>query len=198
MRLNYDPLELIAGGIANKNDKVLLWRLEFRRLYPQLLQQGAASSLAQSAVTLAEAVGKDLTEALKSLFRNWITSNGSGKSASTAEVSKLLQSTQAMAHYWAALEPEFWALVDQLSNGLSPDVATSSWGSTLQQTIRQAWQHATDQLGRDGRGLAAAARADRDLGRVITGAKGAVAARNNKTAIGSKGPARSSLPVNSS
>ena len=167
MRGSFDPLELIAGGMANKQAKVLFWRLEFRRVSPALLQQGAAASIAQSAVTLADTVGTDLRKAISVLFSNWLSANGAGAGANKTAVSQLHQSTQAMALYWAALEPEFWALVHQLSSGLSPDEVVTTWAETLHRVIRQTWRHATDQLGRDGRALAAAARSDRALGRVI-------------------------------
>jgi protoporphyrinogen oxidase len=47
------------------------------------------------------------------------------------------------------------------------DEAITLWSNTIQTMIRKTWQHATDQLGLDGRALKAAAKANQSIGRVI-------------------------------
>lgn len=170
LRCNYNPLELIAGGFCSgaQIGKPGIWRLEFRRLSPELLQPGPVNSIAQSAVNLANSVSNDLNKALKALFCNWVSSNNRGKVPSPTDIKKLQDSTQAMAHYWAALEPEFWGLVDQLSSGITLENATTRWANTLKRIIQQTWEHAIGQLGRDARALAAAAGAEGALARVFS------------------------------
>jgi hypothetical protein len=165
-RGEFDPIDLLAGGLLPDKAKVVLWRLEERRISPALLAQGNAVAVAQAALDLAESTGTAMRKAAFSLFASWLQKGGE-HSPATADITDLLGSTQVMAHYWADLEPEFWNLIDQLSTTTDADAIASDWANTLKRTVTATWNHAIRSLGTDGRALAAAGRSSHQLGRVL-------------------------------
>ena len=165
-RGEFDPIDLLAGGLMPDKAKVVLWRLEERRISPALLAQGNAVAVAQAALDLAESTGTAMRKAAFSLFASWLQKGGE-HSPATSDITGLLDSTQVMAHYWASLEPEFWSLIDQLSTTTDADAIATSWANTLKRTVTATWNNAIRSLGTDGRALAAAGRSSHQLGRVL-------------------------------
>jgi len=161
---DYSPLPLLTGGLLPDQAKIVLWRLEERHVSPKLLAgQGEA---ANKALEQAESTGNQLRKALFSLCSAWLQ-NGGERSPAAKDVKALLHSTQAMAHYWAALEPEFWQLVDQLGQGQDGHQALEDWRRRLRQVVHRGWDQAKRSLGDDGRALAAAGRSDKVRGKVF-------------------------------
>ena len=164
---DYDPITLLAGGLLPDQAKIVLWRLEERRVSPRLLAaQEDAAGIANKALKSAESAGVQLRKAVFALCSAWLQ-NGGERSSAKVDVSNLLNSTQVMAHYWAALEPEFWKLVDQLGQGQDSHQALEEWRETLEGVVRRRWKQAKDSLGADGRALAAAGRSSKALVRVF-------------------------------
>ena len=164
---DYDPITLLAGGLLPDQAKIVLWRLEERRVSPRLLAaQEDAAGIANKALKSAESAGVQLRKAVFALCSAWLQ-NGGERSSAKGDVSNLLNSTQVMAHYWAALEPEFWKLVDQLGQGQDSHQALEEWRETLEGVVRRRWKQAKDSLGADGRALAAAGRSSKALVRVF-------------------------------
>lgn len=169
-RGQYDPINLLAGGLLTDKAKILLWRLERREVSPVLLAQGNAIAVAQAAVERAERSGQELNKALWVLCSNWLTRSGVAPDPDKKAVAALRESIQAMPRFWAALEPAFWSLVHQLGEGIDHDEVLLSWTGILKSTARSTWEQGCDALGRDGRGLAAAARSGSALGRALAAA----------------------------
>ena len=160
-----DRITLLAGGLLPDQAKIVLWRLEERRISPKLLAAQGDVRVANKALKLAESVGSQLQKALFSLCSAWLQ-NGGERSPATADVKALLKSTQVMDHYWAELETEFWKLVDRLGRGEDGHQVLADWKDTLQRVVSQVWDRSRDALGSDGRALAAAGRAGKALGKV--------------------------------
>lgn len=171
-RGQFDPINLLAGGLLPDKAKIVLWRLEQRCVAPALLSQGNAIAVIQTALDRAEATGAELNKALWTLCSSWLSHAGTGSDPDKAAVAGLRDSIQAMPQFWGALEPAFWSLVHQLGDGLDHDAALQHWTTTLQQAVRSAQDHACHQLGRDGRGLAAAARSGPAIGRALAATAG--------------------------
>lgn len=165
---DYSPLPLLTGGLLPDQAKIVLWRFEERHVSPKLLAgQGEAVDVANKALEQAESTGNQLRKALFVLCSAWLQ-NGGERSPAAKDVSALLHSTQAMAHYWAALEPAFWQLVDQLGQGKDGHQALEDWRTTLREVVlRRGWDQAKRSLGDDGRALAAAGRSGKVLGKVF-------------------------------
>ena len=174
-RGNDDPIPLLAGGLLPDQAKIVLWRLEERRISPKLLTaQGDAVGLTNEALKLAESAGGQLQKALFALCSAWLQ-NGGERSPATADVKDLLNSTQVMPHYWAELETEFWKLVDDLGQGVDGHQVLVAWKDTLRRVVWQVWDRSKDALGSDGRALAAAGRVGKALGKVLKDLKEATA-----------------------
>lgn len=162
---DYSPIPLLTGGLLPDQAKIVLWRLEERCVSPKLLD-AQGDSVANKALEQAESTGDQLRKSLFSLCSAWLQ-NGGERSPASKDVKALLTSTQAMAHYWAALEPAFWELVDQLGHGQEGHQALEDWRTTLKEVVRQGWHQAKSSLGDDGRALAAAGRSGKVLGKVF-------------------------------
>ncbi len=160
-----DPIPLLAGGLLPDQAKLVLWRLEEWRVPPDLLA-AQGEDIAEEALELAESAGGKLKKVLGALFADWLQNGGERKPAG-ADVSKLLNSTQVMAHYWAALEADFWKLVDCLGQGQDHHQVLDDWRKTLQRVVWSTWDRAKSSLGTDGRALAAAGRSGKKLGKVL-------------------------------
>ncbi len=166
-----DPITLLAGGLLPDQAKIVLWRLEDRRISPRLLAaQGDAVGVANKALELAESTGGQLQKALFALCSAWLQ-NGGERSPATADVKDLLNSTQVMAYYWAILEPSFWGLVYDLGGGKDGHQVLADWQATLKRVVLQGWNRSRNALGSDGRALAAEGRAGKALGRVLKALK---------------------------
>ena len=156
-----DPVTLLTGGLLPDQAKFVLWRLEERRISPKLLAaQGDAVGVADKALELAESTGTQLQKALFALCSAWLQ-NGGERSPAKGDVNNLLKSTQAMAHYWAALEPSFWKLVDALGENREHQEALEGWKKMLKEAVSKARKEIKSSLGSDGRSLAAAGRSGR-------------------------------------
>lgn len=163
----YDPITLLAGGLLPDQAKIVLWRLEDRRISPRLLAaQGDAVGVANKALEWAESAGGQLQKALFALCSAWLQ-NGGERSPATADVKDLLNSTQVMAYYWAILEPSFWGLVYDLGGGKNGHQVLADWQATLKRVVLQGWNRSRNALGSDGRALAAEGRAGKALGKVL-------------------------------
>ena len=163
----YDPIMFLAGGLLPDQAKIVLWRLEERRISPRLLTaQGNAVRVANDILKLAESTGRQMQKALFALCSTWLQ-NGGERSPAGSDVSSLLKSTQAMPHYWAVLEPEFWKLMDQLGQDEDGHQVLEDWRTTLRQAVDQAWDQAKSSLGDDGRALLAAGRSSKARGKTF-------------------------------
>jgi hypothetical protein len=60
-RGEFDPIDLLAGGLLPDKAKVVLWRLEERRISPALLAQGNAVAVAQAPIADGEAMAPRTT-----------------------------------------------------------------------------------------------------------------------------------------
>ena len=163
----YDPIMFLAGGLLPDQAKIVLWRLEEQRISPRLLTvQGDAVAVANRILELAESTGRQMQKALFALCSTWLQ-NGGERSPAGGDVSNLLKSTQAMSHYWAALEPEFWKLIDRLGQDEDGHQVLEDWCATLRRVVCRGWDQAEGSLGADGRALAATGRSSKALGKVF-------------------------------
>ena len=166
-RGQFDPINLLAGGLLTDQAKVVLWRLEQRQVSPALLSQGNAISTAQNALERAEKTGELLNKALWTLCSSWLSKGSAGFSPDKGTVANLRDSIQPMPRFWGTLEPAFWSLIHQLGNGIDHDEALLSWSVTLKAAVLATWEQSCNGLGRDGRALAAAALSAGSLARAL-------------------------------
>ena len=164
------PIDLLAGGLLPDQAKILLWRLEERRIAPALLNQAGLNHATDRALELAEKAGTGLNKALYALFSEWLA-QGSQQKPDPKTVRSLQDSVQASASFWSALEPAFWLLVHDLGRSGDSESALLQWRETLKAAIRDAWQQATTSLGLDGRALAAAGTTSPQIGKLLAGLK---------------------------
>ena len=162
------PIDLLAGGLLPDQAKILLWRLEERRIAPALLQKAGLIHATDRALELAEEGGAGLNKALYALFSQWLEQGGQQK-PDPKTVRGLQDSVQASASYWSALEPAFWSLVHELGTTGESESALLQWRKTLEAAVRDAWQQATRSLGLDGRALAAAGKSNSQIGKLLAG-----------------------------
>jgi CRISPR system Cascade subunit CasA len=164
---DYTPLELLAGGLLPDKAKVVIWRLEERRISPKLLARdlGAAARL-RPALQGAEDTGRALDSAIWDLCRHWLQGMAE-RSPAKGDIRAQMLQLNGMPRFWQALEPRFWALVDSLSDDADLDAAVHAWAEDLRRTAREAWTVTAGQLGASARALAAVAHADTAFGRAI-------------------------------
>ncbi len=163
----FEPIQLTAGGLMTDKAKFLAWRLEFRNISPRLLSQQNAIYVVEKLLQTADLTGKLMRKALWALFSNWLSHNGTGSSPETSSVRGMLDSTQVMTHFWAALESDFWSLVNCLGSGVDGDEILSRWNTTLSISVSKTWDQAREYLGLDSRALMAAAQSSAALGRAL-------------------------------
>lgn len=166
-RDDYEPIDLLAGGLQPDQMKLVLWRLEERRISPQLLERGGNAIVAlESGIKVADKAGQDLFSALGQLASNWLQ-QASDNEPKQAAISEVRSRMQAMPRFWGALEPAYWRLVSCLGDGNDPAICLSEWRTDIEACLRAAWNLATEALGCDGRALSAASRAHRRLAAAI-------------------------------
>lgn len=159
MQDDYSPLELATGGLLPDKAKIVLWRLEERRVSPVLLQaEGVVASRMDAAIQRAQQVGQSLYGALTDLCREWLA-QGADRQPAPADVKALMRQLDGLSRYWAGLESRFWALADRLGQGEDPDRCLLDWHLDVRDSARDCWQVVSELLGRDGRSLAAQAKA---------------------------------------
>jgi hypothetical protein len=164
---NYDPIDLIVGGLQPDQMTLVLWRLEERRVSPRLLEKGGAVLAAlENAIQLADKAGQGLFAALGRLATDWLQQVG-GNPPSQAAVSEVRNRTQAIERFWGSLEPAYWRFVSALGGLQTIEVALGDWRGALEAGLRAGWLQATEALGTDARALAAAASAHRRLAATI-------------------------------
>ena len=171
-RGQFDPINLLAGGLLTDQAKVVLWRLERREVSPALLVQGNAVAIAQTALDRAEKTGAELNKACWSLCSSWLSHSSAGSDPDKSSVANLRDSIQPLPRFWGSLEPAFWSLVHQLGDGKDHDDALLGWSLTLKTAVRSTWEQSCDALGRDGRALAAEARSGPAIGRALAATAG--------------------------
>jgi CRISPR system Cascade subunit CasA len=164
---NYDPIDLIAGGLQPDQMTLVLWRLEERRISPRLLESGGTVLAAlESGVQLADKAGQGFFAALGLLATGWLQQKD-GILPSQAAVSEVRNRTQAMERFWGSLEPAYWRFVSALGGAQTIEVALGDWRGAVEAGLRAGWSQAADALGSDARALAAAASAHRRLAATI-------------------------------
>ncbi len=162
-RDDYSPLELAAGGLLPDQAKIVLWRLEERRVSPSILQPGSVvASRLDAAIKRAQEVSQTLYGAMMDLCREWI-SLGSDRKPADGDVKALVRELNGLARYWAALEVRFWAFAERLGRGDPPDECLSAWHQDVRAATLQCWNVAAALLGDDARALAAQAKASARL-----------------------------------
>lgn len=165
---NYEPVELLAGGLLTDQARMVLWRLEQRHLAPALVSNAEAQAVVEALLEQAQSTSSALYGATKSLCRHWLD-QGSEAGAAPAAVSALRDSLQADAVFWGSLETEFWGAMHALGTGAAGEAVLEAWRQTLRLTVRTVWDHCCRQIGDDGRALRAQGLAGRALGRVLAG-----------------------------
>lgn len=162
-RDDYAPIELAAGGLVPDQAKIILWRMEERRVAPALLERGSsAATVLDAAIRCAQEVGQSLYGALMDLSREWV-SLGSDRKPAESDVKKLARELGALPRYWSDLETRFWSLVDQLGRGLPTDQCFAAWQQGVRDSVLVSWTTAVKFLGDDARALAAQAKAGKHL-----------------------------------
>lgn len=162
-RDDYAPIDLAAGGLIPAKAKIVLWRMEERRVAPALLQAGSsAATMVDAAIKSAQEVGQSLYGALMGLGREWI-SLGSDRKPADSDVKELVSELNALPRYWSDLEARFWALVGQLGRGLPADQCMAAWQQGVRASVLDSWTTAVKFLGDDARALAAQAKAGKHL-----------------------------------
>jgi CRISPR system Cascade subunit CasA len=157
---DFSPLDLCAGGFLPDQAKPVLWRLETRRIAPDLLMAGSgAVARLMPALQGAESTAAGLDAALWAACKNWLES-GSSVPVDKSAVRGLLTQLNGLPRYWQWLEPRFWQFADQLGSGQDPDAALAAWSADLKSAVRNTWHSAVGQLGASARALSAAARAE--------------------------------------
>jgi hypothetical protein len=167
---NERPIEILAGGLLPDQAKIVLWRLEERRLAPNLLREPRLKDAVDKALELAENAGVGLGKALYALFAEWLQRSGDGK-PDPQKVRSLGESIQGSAFFWSSLEPEFWSFVHDLSQNGDIERTLDQWRDTLKAVISAAQQQATSSLGLDARALKAASHTSHQFGKVVAGIK---------------------------
>ncbi len=164
---DYTPLDLLAGGLLADQAKLLLWRLEERRIAPLLLAGGQQMAAhLHAAIEAAERAARQLDHALWQACRHWLEADPS-RPPRKSDVQALALQLGGMPRYWQALEPRFWALADALGQGGAPDAAMQAWAEQLAGTVRDTWRVTVGQLGSSARALAAAAKAQGQFARAL-------------------------------
>ena len=164
------PIELMAGGLLPDQAKIILWRLEERRISPAILHQTSMIRATERALELAEATGTMLGKALYILYSEWVK-NGGDKDPDPKTIRGLRDSIQAITSYWSVLEAAFWIFVQAIGDGAEPEVALGQWRTTLRDAAQATWNQATVALGLDSRALAAAGRSRHPFHKVLAGLK---------------------------
>ena len=169
---NYEPLELLAGGLVVDKGKGIAWRLEQRHLAPALVGNSEAQAVVETLLEHASVTSKALFDAkfgaISSLCRHWLD-QGSDAGAKPKDVAGLRSSLQADALFWGSLETEFWGALHALGDGATGDAVLEGWRQTLRLTVRMVWDHCCRQIGDDGRALRAQGKASHALGKVTAG-----------------------------
>jgi CRISPR system Cascade subunit CasA len=167
VRGDYSPLELAAGGLLPDQAKIVLWRLEERRVSPSILQPGSLiAGRLDAAVKRAQEVSQTLYGAMMDLCREWL-SLGSDRSPAEGDVKALVRELNGLARYWAELEVRFWTFADRLGRGDPPDECLSAWHQDIRITTLHCWNVAAKLLGDDARALAAQAKASSRLNMAV-------------------------------
>jgi CRISPR system Cascade subunit CasA len=164
------PIELMAGGLLPDQAKIILWRLEERRIAPAILYQTSMIRATDRALELAETTGSMLGKALYILYSEWVK-NGGEKDPDPKVIRGLRDSIQATTSYWSVLEAAFWSFVQAIGDGAEPEEALGQWRSTLRDAASATWNQATAALGLDSRALAAAGRSRRPFNKVLASLK---------------------------
>lgn len=164
------PIDILAGGLLPDQAKIVLWRLEERRLSPVLLQEPRLKDALDKALELAESAGVGLGKALYALYTEWLQRSGDGK-PDPQKVRSLGESIQATDFFWSSLEPEFWTLVHDMGQSGDTEETLDQWRDTLKSVVRAAQQQAITSLGLDARALKAVSHTSHQFGRVVAGIK---------------------------
>lgn len=162
------PIDILAGGLLPDQAKIVLWRLEERRISPDLLREPRLKDAIDKALELAENAGAGLGKALYALYTEWLQRSGDVK-PDPQKVRSLGESIQAGAFYWSSLEPDFWTFVHELGQNGDAESALDKWRGTLKAVISATQQQATASLGFDARALKAASHTSHLFGKVLVG-----------------------------
>ena len=161
-------LNLIAGGLLPDQAKIILWRLEERRVAPALLRSAGLIRSTEKALELAEVHGQELGKALFILYTEWLK-QGQDKKPDPAAIRSVRDSIQASATYWSLLEPAFWVFIQSLGDGVDSEEALLQWRTELRRAVLSAWEQANASLGLDSRALAAVGRSSRSIAKILAG-----------------------------
>ena len=154
-RGDFRPLDLMAGGLLTDKAKLVLWRVEERRLSPRLLASGSANAARiRPALELAEDAGSKLQAAFWMLAMQWLRGAGE-RDPARADMAAVLDQLNGMPRYWSMLEQGFWQFIDRLSENKDPDAAFDLWTKDVRAALAGAWNTTAAQLGSGGRALRA-------------------------------------------
>lgn len=165
---DFQPLDLLAGGLLTDKAKLVLWRIEERRLSPKLLASGSAlAARIRPAIELAEEAGGKLQGAFWLLAMQWLRGAGE-RDPARADVTALLEQLSGMPRYWSILEQKFWQFIDRLSSGEDSDAAFDLWAQDVRGALSDSWGATAAQLGSGGRALRAIALGGAAFARAIS------------------------------
>jgi CRISPR system Cascade subunit CasA len=153
---DYEPIGLAAGGLLPDQAKIVLWRLEERRVSPAVLRTVGGAARVDAATRRAQEVSQAMFGVFMDLCRNWIQQTGD-RTPAEADVKNLLRQLNGISSYWVELEPCFWRFVSELGRGEAPDKCLQDWYEDIRSACETAWRGALTLLGTDGRALAAQA-----------------------------------------
>ena len=165
---NYEPIELLAGGLVVDKGRGLSWRLEQRHLASRLVGNAEAQAVVEALLEQADTVSKALFGAISALCRCWLD-QGSEAGVNPDDVTAFRKNLQHDALFWGSLETEFWGALHDLGDGSKAEVVLVGWRQTLRLTVRMVWDHCCTQIGNDGRGLRAQGLAGHAIGKVLAG-----------------------------
>jgi hypothetical protein len=165
---NYEPIELLAGGLVVDKGRGLSWRLEQRHLASRLVGNAEAQAVVEALLEQADTVSKALFGAISALCRSWLD-QGSEAGVKPEVVTAFQKNLQHDALFWGSLETEFWGAMHALGDGTKSEAVLAGWRQTLRLTVRMVWDHCCTQIGNDGRGLRAQGLAGHVIGKVLAG-----------------------------
>jgi CRISPR system Cascade subunit CasA len=165
---NYEPIELLAGGLVVDKGRGLSWRLEQRHLASRLVGNAEAQAVVEALLEQADTVSKALFGAISALCRSWLD-QGSEAGVKPEVVTAFQKNLQHDALFWGSLETEFWGAMHALGDGTKSEAVLAGWRKTLRLTVRMVWDHCCTQIGNDGRSLRAQGLAGHAFGKVLAG-----------------------------
>jgi hypothetical protein len=150
----------LALGMSKKQAKVNFFRRERMPLPLRYLERRELAESLQHALTMAEATGRQLWGATRTLATFILSPEAdaeSGRRPAPEDLNALTQQWAVERRYWSRLELPFRETMEALPK--ARDETLAAWRKTLQQTAWAAFDQVADGLGYDPYSLKATVRA---------------------------------------